>query len=644
MDAVDSETLREEPPEGGASQEAARLNQLFGGYRAEWLKEHLYEVFTEPLYFPELKGVRPCILEGGRGTGKTTVLRCLSYEGQFALAQNVVARIREWDFFGLYSRVNTNRVTAFDGPELSEREWTRLYAHYVNLEFVEEVARFLVWYAERLPSADCLPERACRAVAAALHVTRATDIAELLTVVTEARNAFEAYINNVGDDGPKPLLSMQGAPLDALMREVATLEHFRGRHFFFLIDEYENLLDYQQRVINTLIKHSGDTYTFKVGVKELGLRVRSTLNENEHLISPADYVRIHISDKLGDRFPEFAARVCQERLRRIHAHDGSTLPAVEVMFGSLSEEREAELLGVRKRNLDARESLSKELPVELLSAFDQAPPLMAYLLNYWAEAKGTTLEEQLHSYVADRGEWEQRLENYQHALLFTIRQKKRGIRKYYAGWDVVTRLAGGNIRYLLELVDQCLLAKLRDGGALGEPLSYELQTEVAQAVGKKNLTELEGVSVHGVRLTRLLLGLGRVFQVLAANPEGHTPEANQFTLRDPNAEPSESDVGVEALLRSAVMHLALIRFPGNKLQDDAETKAYDYMVHPVFAAFFEFSYRRKRKIVISGDQLIGLVEHPRQAISTVLKAQNRSVEEPLPEQLRLFEGFYAGGF
>ncbi|RKH53775.1 hypothetical protein D7V93_26310 [Corallococcus llansteffanensis] len=143
----------------------------------------------------------------------------------------------------------------------------------------------------------------------------------------------------------------------------------------------------------------------------------------------------------------------------------------------------------------------------------------------------------------------------------------------------------------------------------------------------------------------MLLGLGRIFQVMAAKPEGHTPEANQFEVRD-----DADDVGmmkaaeVDDLLRGAVMHLALLRFTGTKPQDESNTKAYDYMVHPIFAPLFEFSYRRKRKISLSAEDVLDVVTNPNQAIGRVLEQQHRDMTDaPIPEQLRLFEGFYAGG-
>jgi len=44
-----------------------QLSELFGSYKAEWLKEHMFDLFTEPAYFPELTTSRPCMLLGGRG-------------------------------------------------------------------------------------------------------------------------------------------------------------------------------------------------------------------------------------------------------------------------------------------------------------------------------------------------------------------------------------------------------------------------------------------------------------------------------------------------------------------------------------------------------------------------------------------------
>lgn len=619
-----------------------QLSQLFGSYKAEWLKEHMFELFTEPTYFPALVTSRPCMLLGGRGTGKTTVLRSLSYEGQFALNGKDSDEIPKFKYYGVYYRVNTNRVTAFMGPEIAVPKWSKIFAHYFNLVCCDLLLGFLEWHHEYCPLLSRLAKTDCNRVAVSLHLPEVNDINELAGRITDALAQFEAYINNIADDGTMPL-SLQGAPIDILTEAILALPHFREKNFFILIDEYENLEDYQQQVINTLIKHSGQLYSFKIGVKELGWRCRTTLNRNEQLISPADYVKIQISEKLeGERFSEFARKVCNERIERLRLPIGKALEIKKLLPG-LSEEDEGEILDRQGSGIaeTAAKKLAEIVDRESLHLLEQMSLLQKYLIVYWANEKGESLEATWRNYVSDRDAWKMRYNNYRHALLFTLKRGKAGIQKYYAGWDVLTYLAAGNIRYFLELVDQILLRHVQEGKGLDEAVKPDLQTLVAQAVGKKNLSELEGLSVQGAQLTKLLLGLGRIFQTMAANASGHAPEVNQFHLSDPSPDDPESVAEqVAKLLNSAVMHLALLRYPGSKLSDEADTRDYDYMVHPIFSAFFIFSYRRKRKVTFSGKQLLGLVNEPRRTIKEILTAAGRESEEPLPDQLLLFRTFY----
>jgi hypothetical protein len=622
-----------------------QLSDLFGSYKAEWLKEHMFELFAEPTYFPELMTSRPCMLLGGRGTGKTTVLRCMSYEGQFILRGRKPEDIPGWKFFGMYYRVNTNRVTAFSGPELSPDRWKRVFAHYFNLVCCDLVVHFLEWLYLQCPQVPMLEAGDFKQVAASLHLQEAMDLATLATRIADAQTRFEAYINNVADDAKMPL-SMQGVPLDTLVGAMQKLPYLNGKTILFLLDEYENLEDYQQQVVNTLIKHSGQLYSFKIGVKELGWRCRTTLNPNEQLIHPSDYVRIRIAEKLeGERFLAFAKKVSNERIARLRLPEGAPLDVVQLL-PELSEKQEAEMLDAQGAGLAQRAAHELDMLAshENRQILEGLTLLEKYFITYWASGHGQTIEEAWRDFLQNRKSWEERFHNYGHTALYTLKRGKSGIQKYYAGWDVLAHLSAGNIRYFLELVDQILLRHIQEGKTLAQPVSYESQTIAAQQVGKKNLSELEGLSVQGAQLTKLLLGLGRIFQTMAADPAGHIAEVTHFHVSDPPpGEPSETTGQVTSLLNSAVMHLALLRFAGSKLGDETETRDYDYMVHPIFSAFFVFSYRRKRKITLSGRQLIGLVSEPRKTVREILAASDRSVEEPLPDQLQLFQGFYGTG-
>lgn len=621
-----------------------QLNRLFGSFKAEWLREHLFELYTEPSYLPELTTPRPCMLMGGRGTGKTTVLRCMSYEGQFALQSQNKSEIARWSYFGLYHRVNTNRVTAFQGPELTVARWTKAFAHYFNIVLCDLVAGFLEWHRALFPELPSLSRDGLKRVAESLHlVGEIDDTADLVTSLRRARVAFEAYINNVAD-ATSPPLSLQGAPIDALLEEVLSIEHFSHKHFFFLVDEYENLEDYQQRVVNTLIKHAGEFYTFKIGVKELGWRCRTTLNENEQLISPADYARVNVAETLEPTFSTFARTICNARLERLEACEAGL--DIAALLPELSAEHEAEILarrtsdGTRSAGTDLEDVVSSEQERQLLREMSL---LERYFVYYWAQSKETTIDQTWKELASDPAKWKTRYENYKHAVLYTIRRGKRGVRKHYAGWKVFVQLAANNIRFLLELVNRSLLLATREG-SITNPVPCEIQTDAAQQIGRKNLAELEGLTVHGARLTKLLLGLGRVFQAMAAAPHGHTPEVVQFhvTYGDEKTE-QEAASELEKLLKSAVMHLALLRFTASKLVDEADTLGYDYMIHPIFSAFFVISYRRKRKMTLRPSQILRLLNQPKEGIRDILRGRQQAAgeAEPLPEQMALFEAFYS---
>lgn len=618
--------------------EAGRISQMLGLYKAEWLNGNLFELFSEPQYFGELKTSRPCVLIGGRGTGKTTVLKGLSYKGQFALHDNKASSLLDAKFYGIYYRVNTNRVTAFKGEELSEDRWTRYFAHYLNLVFCTQLLEFVEWFSVQTGSAVVISPRLVEKVGLTFGLQETKTLSELNEAIESLLLRFEASINALNDEMVGGL-SLQGAPVDELTNALCGSELFRGKQFYFLIDEFENFENYQQRVVNTLIKHATQSYTFKVGVRELGWRERATLNANEQLTSPADYAHVNIGDVLvGAKFKNFASDVVLSRLAPgLNRADGrqflrTLLPKLSEMqeAHSLLESTDATRLMKEARNvLDADEyDRICELPIGKIS-----------FAKYWSDVyRDESFADSLRGLSHGSPKWTQRVNNHFYSFLFTIRKRKPGLRKYYCGWDVYVRLANGNIRYLLELVHAAFLMHLDESDQVG-PITPKTQTLAAQAVGKKNLDELQGLSVDGAHLTKLLLSLGRIFQLFAEEPSGHTPEANEFHIQ--GVESAKEDASAIRLLNSAVMHLALVRRTANKLADARDTKEYDYSVHPIFAPFFVFSYRRKRKLALTTTQLLGLVSQPRSAIEDVMKQNNREpVADVLPDQMGLFEAFY----
>lgn len=612
-----------------------KLDQLFGGYKAEWLRENIFDLFTEPSYFGELKDNRPFVLQGGRGTGKTTVLRGLSYQGQYEILNKDIDQFDANNFVGIYYRANTNHVRAFGGKGVSEDIWTALFEHYMNLVICWEIVKFLKWHKEMRPEEQTFSVRVCKRIAKSLHIEdEMNDFQSLCDSMEDALLGFQSDLNNVAD-GNLPKLSMCSVPIQLITASLCDLPQFLGKTVYLLIDEYENFSDSQQESMNTMIKHINDNYTFKIGVREMGWRVKHTHNQYESLNHPADYFLYKIEEKFtfedSARFEEFARNICNRRLKILMQDTMfSDEFTIEQALESLTIEEEAEKLHV-ERNPLYRKFVDYEhdhgLSIDI-------HPLYKFTIAYWAYVHGENIETRINEYLGNTAVWNVRYDNYKYGMLFKITRARGGVTmpKYYCGWSTFIKLANGNIRYLMGLVHQSYNYMLKEKNEILATVSPENQTIAAKSIGWLNLTELEGSCCIGMQLTQLVQSLGTVFKSLAKDGEKSAPELVQF---DFDSEVSER---TREVINYSVMNLALVRMPANKLSSTS-IKDFQYALHPTFAPYFDFSFRRKRKMSLSNDDFLGFIDKPEDTVTRLLRRRAIRLEDDaqVPTELTLFD-------
>ena len=108
----------------------------------------------------------------------------------------------------------------------------------------------------------------CKLIASSLHIVKECHSFEvLLELVEDEMYKFQSQINNITDETLFKL-SLSGDPIKLITENTVSLAQFKNKMFYILLDEYENLENYQQQSINSLIKHNTELYTFKIGVRK----------------------------------------------------------------------------------------------------------------------------------------------------------------------------------------------------------------------------------------------------------------------------------------------------------------------------------------------------------------------------------------
>jgi hypothetical protein len=606
----------------------AVLDRCFFGYRAEYLQDSLEELFVRPPYLDKLRTAQPCFLFGGRGTGKTTTLRSLSYSTDLPFEEH-----RE---LGIYIRVNKNQVYPFDSDRHQEL-LRRAFAHYFNLIAAREFSRLLLWLGEN--GAPAPPPEAIETLSIQLCIQPSINTNEFLGHLERAIIELGAFVNNVDQEfSSPPRLSTPEAPVSALARLVNEIDP-HSRLVMCCIDEYENLLDWEQAVLNGYIKHAEPPLTYKIGLKANGLRNRDTIVGGDPLVTPADYIKIDIADESGD---DFFPEVLRRRLK-VAKDAGAPLPDdPNVLLPALNRRDEAEMLGAKRIADSVRAEINGEGSENAKRWAQGIGDGDLYIVAYRAVASDAATIDLAESFASSPNEWTNVVNNHGFASLFWLSRGRRGVRfrKHYAGVDTFLRLAGGNVRFFLELAGFAIRRGIDSSDITDESHSLPAQTQTlaAREVAQSQLEQLDGVGGRGSELKRLVLGIGKVFFELTRRPEGKVPEPSTFVLSGNE----ESIAQMHTLLREGVAYLAFIAAPRTKATSDSEIRDDEYGLHPIFAPFFEMSYRRKRRITLNADHLLELQANPQATLKKLLKDDESTPAEDLPEQLAMFAGFYEG--
>ena len=381
------------------------IARVFSDYRHEWAAGDFNDRFVMPPYYDQFVGHEPVFLLGGRGTGKTVTLRSLNFRNA-----------TEDEFqTGIYVKAFKNRVEAFSAANVDPDTQIRAFEHYMNLLCCFELVELCL----NLPSRRNGHRAVARATSlAATHFGIAGthhDPADLRNDLRLQIARLSAFINDPSEQ-PQPKLSHGELPVVDLAKDVHDIVAHDGP-MYICIDEWENLSVAQQRALNRWIKNCERPITYKIGVREGGIRTMDTGGSVDPLHSPADYIETRIA---GPTMKSFCREVVEHRLRRLKCTDDAVPATLTGLLEALDRQAEAVRLGAQTavENVIARDkAIVSETSINWLREQQSGD---AYLAIFVAKRTGDALNHVVSKAISDPPHWRNTKNNYGHLSLFSI--------------------------------------------------------------------------------------------------------------------------------------------------------------------------------------------------------------------------------
>jgi hypothetical protein len=233
----------------------------------------LFQTFVKPVDFPVILEHQHTIIEGHRGSGKSTILWRLSLK---ALAYDP-SHLPMWGFYvkmvpGLFTSFRRRRDELGNWTDSNE-DWMRCFTHYFNLVVVDGILHDLdeaVGDGVILAN-DKLPEVT---MAIAKRLLRFQDYEEAKSLLSLSMLVEEALDTAVNDR--QGLKFYTGATFlsRVLERLCEALPKLREKWWHVLLDEYDNVYPEQQAVVNILLRERHPKLRFKIAVKTLHMHLR----------------------------------------------------------------------------------------------------------------------------------------------------------------------------------------------------------------------------------------------------------------------------------------------------------------------------------------------------------------------------------
>jgi hypothetical protein len=147
-----------------------------------------------------------------------------------------------------------------------------------------------------------------------------------------------------------------------------------------------------------------------------------------------------------------------------------------------------------------------------------------------------------------------------------------------------------------------------------------LQAEAARQASTAFLGEIRSFGPHGNQLHTFVLRLGSLFALAHRRPSLSESEQSHFSAKQGPTMPSDEDL---LFLREATKWSVLFEEPETKAKNFFSPLSVDYVLNPIYAPYFHISYRKKKKLELTSDDLICLIRGSYDDVTNLIKKYSR---------------------
>ncbi len=569
----------------------------FRHLRAEFFEDQP-ELHAKTFAVPEaikvgaLEDMKPCILEGSRGTGKSMLLLSLRARN---FLQRRPSEKNALQYFGFYLKLTRGAICnagrRFESEDLDSTVDTDILTDVAAQELMLQITESFfseLEYCVRHTLIDCgqmVERRLCEAADELLFDSRDGAVVSFVELQIKLSNLHKRLADFIRRKFIyQEVVSVPIATFDleqfkrAVLLVRRNIPSLGSSMFVVLLDEYENLFRYQQRIVNSLLKLGPPHFSIKIA-KKLASGDTPGTTTGQELQEIHDYTRVPLVYNLEDSADKNAFN---DLLRHI---------VINMV----------RLEGSRPFDMD-----------KLLPRFNDPEADQSLCLAEVARLSKVTREE-FESWPNDKQR--EKKTYYGPAAIYRVLLGKPGRHreKRFAGFSELALLGSGVIRYFQEFLSVSYHlsfgADPPPDGALVLPPAE--QSRAVHIVSQHNLTTLSrNVERDGEALKYFLLDLG---DCLRHKLLKHTsePEAARVTIEDPEM---LEDNSMEALRRVLVVGEREGVFqtregrPAFKPKHGSDPQPAEFNICRVYAPVLQISPRLRWRTTMKCKHLVGLLQ------------------------------------